>query len=108
MPSQATSQYMLLHLNLSEKWQLWWGRSTAASSRNFLCCAFCSLSVGLTPPQVVHFPEARGPHELRYDAEWLAVLRGTHHLLSLQKPQQPALPGVHQHLSASSPRPRQM
>ncbi|PSC75631.1 lariat debranching enzyme [Micractinium conductrix] len=35
--------------------------------------------------QVVDFPEADGPLEFEYDAEWLAVLRSTHGLLSLQR-----------------------
>ena len=40
----------------------------------------------LAPPaQVVDFPEADGPLEFEYDAEWLAVLRSTHGLLSLQR-----------------------
>jgi Lariat debranching enzyme, C-terminal domain len=43
--------------------------------------------------QVVDFPEARGPKELQYDEEWLAVLRGTHHLLSLAHRAKP-LPGA--------------
>ena len=41
---------------------------------------------------MVDFPEARGPKELQYDEEWLAVLRGTHHLLSLAHRAKP-LPG---------------
>ena len=35
--------------------------------------------------QLVDFPEASGPRELHYDAEWLAILRTTHHLMSLQR-----------------------
>lgn len=40
-----------------------------------------------TPPpkQVIDFPEADGPLEFSYDPEWLAVLRATHGLLSLQR-----------------------
>ncbi len=33
--------------------------------------------------QVVHFPDADGPREFQYDAEWLAVLRATHDATSL-------------------------
>ncbi|KAK9802843.1 hypothetical protein WJX73_005943 [Symbiochloris irregularis] len=44
--------------------------------------------------QVVHFPDAHGAHELSYDAEWLAILRGTHGLLSLQRRQYPPIPGM--------------
>ncbi len=44
-------------------------------------------------PQVVDFPEARGPKELQYDEEWLAILRGTHHLMSLNRRAKP-LPGA--------------
>jgi hypothetical protein len=43
--------------------------------------------------QLVDFPEASGPRELQYDAEWLAVLRTTHGLLSLQR-RPVALPGA--------------
>lgn len=43
--------------------------------------------------QVMDFPDARGPKELQYDEEWLAVLRGTHHLLSLAHRAKP-LPGA--------------
>lgn len=43
-------------------------------------------------PQVVDFPDAQGPKQLCYDEEWLAVLRGTHHLLSLHPRPRP-LPG---------------
>ncbi|KAL4420156.1 hypothetical protein ABPG77_008292 [Micractinium sp. CCAP 211/92] len=35
--------------------------------------------------QVIDFPEADGPLEFSYDPEWLAVLRATHGLLSLQR-----------------------
>ena len=35
--------------------------------------------------QLVDFPGASGPRELHYDAEWLAVLRTTHQLMSLQR-----------------------
>ena len=31
--------------------------------------------------QVLDFPNAVGPKELRYDEEWLAILRSTHHLI---------------------------
>ena len=34
--------------------------------------------------QIVDFPEAKGPLEICYDQEWLAVLRATHNLTSLQ------------------------
>ncbi len=43
--------------------------------------------------QVVDFPEAQGPKQLCYDEEWLAVLRGTHHLFSLHTRPRP-LPGA--------------
>lgn len=37
----------------------------------------------MTRPQVVKVAPSRdGPKELRYDAEWLSVLRATHHLLT--------------------------
>ena len=42
---------------------------------------------------MVDFPDAEGPLEFGYDEEWLAVLRGTHSLLSL-RPTPVALPGV--------------
>jgi lariat debranching enzyme len=35
--------------------------------------------------QVIDFPDAKGPLEFSYDEEWLAVLRSTHGLLSLQR-----------------------
>ena len=35
--------------------------------------------------QVIDFPDAEGPLEFSYDEEWLAVLRSTHGLLSLQR-----------------------
>jgi lariat debranching enzyme len=44
-------------------------------------------------PQVMDFPDAEGPKELQYDEEWLAVLRGTHHMLSLTHRAKP-LPGM--------------
>ena len=34
--------------------------------------------------QVVDFPEANGPLEFSYDAEWLAILKSTHDMTSLQ------------------------
>ena len=41
---------------------------------------------------MLQLPEAEGPKEFSYDEEWLAVLRTTHALMSLQ--QRPApLPG---------------
>ena len=43
--------------------------------------------------QLVDFPDAFGPRELHYDAEWLAVLRTTHQLMSLQR-RPVTLPGV--------------
>lgn len=44
-----------------------------------------------TRTQVVDFPQATGDKVLSYDAEWLAVLRSTHSMLSLQRhvPQRP-------------------
>jgi Lariat debranching enzyme, C-terminal domain len=42
---------------------------------------------------VVDFPDATGSKELQYDEEWLAVLRGTHHMLSLTHRAKP-LPGT--------------
>ena len=45
---------------------------------------WCSLSLFIAA-QLVDFPEASGPKELHYDAEWLAVLRTTHQLMSLQR-----------------------
>ena len=44
-------------------------------------------------PQVVDFPEAQGRKDLQYDEEWLAVLRGTHHFMSLGR-RAKALPGA--------------
>ena len=35
--------------------------------------------------QVLHLPDAEGPKEFSYDEEWLAVLRSTHSLMSLQR-----------------------
>ncbi|KAI7845707.1 hypothetical protein COHA_000821 [Chlorella ohadii] len=35
--------------------------------------------------QVIDFPDAEGPLEFEYDPEWLAVLRATHGLMSLQR-----------------------
>ena len=52
--------------------------------------ALARVDAGL---QVVDFPNARGRKELQYDEEWLAVLRGTHHLLSLAHRAKP-LPGI--------------
>ena len=50
--------------------------------------------------QLVDFPDASGPKELHYDAEWLAVLRMTHQLMSLQR-RPVTLPGArHQRLAA--------
>lgn len=46
------------------------------------------LIVFLSPApcrQVIDFPDADGPLEFSYDVEWLAVLRATHGLLSLQR-----------------------
>ena len=51
------------------------------------------LSPGRTGGQVIDFPDADGPLEFAYDEEWLAVLRGTHSLLSL-RPTPVALPGA--------------
>ena len=34
---------------------------------------------------MIEFPDAEGPLEFSYDEEWLAVLRSTHGLLSLQR-----------------------
>lgn len=42
--------------------------------------------------QVLHMPDAEGPKEFSYDEEWLAVLRSTHSLMSLQR-RPVALPG---------------
>ena len=39
------------------------------------------LTAGLL--QVVDMPEASGPKQLEYDAAWLAILRESHHLLSV-------------------------
>lgn len=35
--------------------------------------------------QVLHIPDAEGPKEFSYDEEWLAILRSTHSLMSLQR-----------------------
>ena len=35
--------------------------------------------------QIIDFPDAEGPLEFEYDPEWLAVLRATHGLMSLQR-----------------------
>ena len=43
---------------------------------------------------MVELPHAQGPKEFSYDEEWLAVLRSTHSLLSLQRRPVP-LPGAH-------------
>jgi len=58
---------------------------------------------GAKPSQVVDFPDADGPLEFGYDEEWLAVLRGTHALLSL-RPAPAPLPGAlpHDHQSAGA------
>ena len=42
--------------------------------------------------QVLQLPEAEGPKEFSYDEEWLAILRSTHSLMSLQRRPVP-LPG---------------
>lgn len=42
---------------------------------------------------MVSFPEAEGPLQLQYDEEWLAVLRTTHSLMSLQR-RAVSLPGA--------------
>ena len=44
-------------------------------------------------PQLVEFPDADGPLEFSYDDEWLAILRSTHSLTSLQQ-RGPQLPPV--------------
>ena len=41
---------------------------------------------------MLQLPEAKGPKEFSYDEEWLAVLRTTHALMSLQRRPAP-LPG---------------
>ncbi|KAK9834807.1 hypothetical protein WJX81_000122 [Elliptochloris bilobata] len=51
--------------------------------------------------QVIDFPEAEGPLEFGYDEEWLAVLRGTHSLLSL-RPSPSSLPGLGGHRGGAS------
>lgn len=35
--------------------------------------------------QILQLPDAEGPKEFSYDQEWLAVLRSTHSLMSLQR-----------------------
>lgn len=35
--------------------------------------------------QVWEFPEAKGPRELAYDEEWLAIVKSTNHLLSFRR-----------------------
>lgn len=35
--------------------------------------------------QILQIPEAEGPKEFSYDEEWLAILRSTHSLMSLQR-----------------------
>jgi lariat debranching enzyme len=42
--------------------------------------------------QVVDFPEAQGPRQVEYDAEWLAVLRATHGLTCLRQRAPPPPP----------------
>ena len=60
-------------------------------------------SLWLAPAlQLVDFPEASGPKELHYDAEWLAVLRTTHQLMSLQR-RPVTLPGARQQCPAPVP-----
>ena len=54
--------------------------------------------------QVIDFPEAKGPLELSYDKEWLAVLKNTHHLLSLDRRAKP-LPGVTLSRHPTTPQP---
>jgi len=49
--------------------------------------------------QVLHIPDAEGPKEFSYDEEWLAILRSTHSLMSLQRTPV-SLPGM---LLSSSP-----
>ena len=57
----------------------------------------------MQPLQVVEFPEASGEKVFSYDAEWLAVLRSTHSMLSLQRhvPQNPGVTCGMGHLSTS-------
>ena len=43
--------------------------------------------------QILQLPDAEGPKEFSYDEEWLAVLRSTHSLMSLQR-RPVALPGL--------------
>lgn len=57
------------------------------------CTTLQPLSQGCTGGQVIDFPDADGPLDFGYDEEWLAVLRGTHSLLSL-RPSPAALPGA--------------
>ena len=35
--------------------------------------------------QILQLPDAEGPKEFSYDEEWLATLRSTHSLMSLQR-----------------------
>ncbi len=57
---------------------------------------YVRASSGAAPDlvQVVELPHAQGPKEFAYDEEWLAILRSTHSLLSLQRRPAP-LPGAH-------------
>lgn len=50
--------------------------------------------------------EPRGPAEIQYDEEWLAVLRSTHNLMSLQRRPQP-LPGMGHLRQGAAPQDRQ-
>ncbi|CAL5222243.1 g4577 [Coccomyxa viridis] len=43
--------------------------------------------------QILQLPDAEGPKEFSYDQEWLAVLRSTHSLMSLQR-RPVSLPGM--------------
>jgi hypothetical protein len=49
-------------------------------------CIYCVCA------QVLELPDAEGPKVFSYDEEWLAILRTTHSLLSLDRKAVP-LPG---------------
>ena len=62
-------------------------RCVSASSFTFACA--CNVN-----EQIVEFPDANGPRVLRYEEEWLTVMRSTDDLLNLtrQRTHMPTMP----------------